>query len=253
MTDGLRLRTAGVQLIALAVLVVLAGAARAQLPLGQLYSLKAAAWFAVIGTLAIVFINAGTHPFRQFGPANQVTTLRAVFVALVVGAIGGPATAAVAAGAASAGVAVTVMDGIDGWIARRSRMASRFGARFDMEIDALLILALSILTWQHGKAGPWVVLSGLLRYVFVAAGWQLPRMRQPLPGSRRRQTICVIQVVALIVALEPFVAPAASELIAGAALLALVYSFAVDTQWLLSDHRGRPAEAGRSHRREQVA
>jgi phosphatidylglycerophosphate synthase len=252
MTDGLRLRTAGVQLIALAVLVVLAGAARAQLPLGQLYSLKAAAWFAVIGTLAIVFINAGTHPFRQFGPANQVTTLRAVFVALVVGAIGGPATAAVAAGAASAGVAVTVMDGIDGWLARRSRMASRFGARFDMEIDALLILALAILTWQHGKAGPWVVLSGLLRYLFVAAGWRLPRMRLQLPDSRRRQTICVIQVVALIVALEPFVAPAASALIAGAALLALVYSFAVDTRWLLSDRRGRPAEAG-LHRREQVA
>jgi phosphatidylglycerophosphate synthase len=253
MTDGLRLRTAGVQLIALAVLVVLAGVARARLPLGQLYSLKAAAWFAVIGTLAIVFINAGTHPFKQFGPANQVTTVRAVFVALVVGAIGGPATAAVAAGAASAGVAVTVMDGIDGWIARRSRMASRFGARFDMEIDALLILALAILTWQHGKAGPWVVVSGLLRYVFVAAGWQLPRMRQPLPDSRRRQTICVIQVIALIIALEPFVAPAASELVAGAALLALVYSFAVDTRWLLSDRQGRPAEAGRSDRREQVA
>jgi phosphatidylglycerophosphate synthase len=131
-------------------------------------------------------------------------------------------------------------------------MASRFGARFDMEIDALLILALAILTWQHGKAGPWVVLSGLLRYLFVAAGWRLPRMRQPLPDSRRRQTICVIQVVALIVALEPFVAPAASALIAGAALLALVYSFAVDTRWLLSDRRGRPAEAG-LHRREQVA
>jgi phosphatidylglycerophosphate synthase len=253
MTDGLRLRTAAVQLIALAALVVLAGVASARLPLGQLYSLKAAAWFAVIGTLAIVFINAGTHPFKQFGPANQVTTVRAVFVALVVGAIGGPATAAVAAGAAGAGVAVTVMDGIDGWIARRSRMASRFGARFDMEIDAMLILALAILTWQQGKAGPWVVLSGLLRYLFVAAGWLLPHMRRPLPDSRRRQTICVIQIVALIVALEPFVAPAASELVAGAALLALVYSFAIDTRWLLSDHRGRPAEAGRSDRREQVA
>ena len=38
---------------------------------------------------------------------------------------------------------------------RRSR--ARFGARFDMEIDALLILALSILAWRHGKAGAWVV------------------------------------------------------------------------------------------------
>lgn len=237
MTDGLRLRAAGVQLIALAALVVLAGVARAQMPVGQLYLLKAAASFTAIAALAVVFINAGRHPFKQFGQANQVTTARAVFVALVVGAIGEPVTAAVAAGAAGASVAVTAMDAVDGWIARRSRMTSRFGARFDMEVDALLILTLAILTWQHGKAGAWVLLSGLLRYLFVAAGWLLPRMRQQLPDNRRRQTVCVVQVVALIVALEPFVAPAASELIAGAALAALVYSFAVDTMWLVSDRR----------------
>jgi hypothetical protein len=62
-------------------------------------------------------------------------------------------------------------------------------------------------------------------------------MRRPLPVSRRRQTICVVQVVALIVALEPFVASAASQLIAGAALAALIYSFAIDTAWLFSDQR----------------
>jgi hypothetical protein len=209
MTNGLRLRAAGVQLIALAALVVLAGVARARLPLDQLYSLKAAAAFTLIAALVVVFIDADAHPFAQFGSANQVTTGRAVFVALVVGAIGEPATAAVAAGAAAAGMAVTMMDGVDGWVARRG-MASRFGARFDMEIDALLILAL------------------------------LPQMQRPLPVSRRRQTICVVQVLALIAALEPFVAPEASQLIAGAALAALVYSFTVDTIWLFSD-REMPA------------
>jgi phosphatidylglycerophosphate synthase len=166
-----------------------------------------------------------------------VTTARAVFAALVVGAIGEPATAAVAAGAAAAGAAVTAMDAVDGWVARHGRMASQFGARFDMEVDAVLILALAILTWQQGKAGAWVMLSGLLRYLFVAAGSLLPQMRRPLPVSRRRQTICVVQVVALIVALEPFVPRAGSESIAGAALVALLYSFAVDTLWLVSDRR----------------
>jgi phosphatidylglycerophosphate synthase len=245
MPEGLRVRAAALQLIGLAAVVILAAGARAQLPLGELYPLKSAAWFAVIATLAVVFIGDDTHPFNRLGPANRVTTARAVLVAFVAGAIGEPASPVLAASVAAAALAVTMMDGVDGWMARRSRMASRFGARFDMEIDALLILALAILTWQNGKAGAWVVLSGLLRYVFVAAGWLLPQMRQPLPESRRRQTICVIQVVALILALEPFVAPAASELIAGAALLALVYSFAVDTRWLLSDRRGRPATAGR--------
>jgi phosphatidylglycerophosphate synthase len=237
MPNGLRLRAAGVQLIALAALVVLSGVARARLPLDQLYALKAAAAFVMIATLVVVFIDGRTHPFAQFGSANQVTTARAVFAALVVGAIGEHATAAVAAGAAAAGAAVTAMDGVDGWVARRGRMASQFGARFDMEVDAVLILALAILTWQQGKAGVWVMLSGLLRYLFVAAGSLLPHMRRPLPFSRRRQTICVVQVVALIVALEPFVPPAVSESIAGAALVALFYSFAVDTLWLVSDRR----------------
>ena len=52
-------------------------------------------------------------------------------------------------------------------------MTSAFGARFDMEVDALLIQVLAVLAWQWDKAGPWVLMSGLLRYVFVAAGWVL--------------------------------------------------------------------------------
>jgi len=246
MTEGLRIRAAAVQLIGLAALVVLAGVARTRLPLGELYFLKSVVWFAAIATLAVIFISENSHPFRRLGPANQVTTARAVLVALVVGAIGEHVSPAVGASAAGASLAVTLMDGIDGWMARRSRMASQFGARFDMEVDALLILALAILTWQHGKAGAWVVLSGLLRYVFVAAGWLLPRMRQPLPDSRRRRTICVVQLGGLIIALEPFVAPPASGLIAAVALAALLYSFAIDTAWLLSNRRAdiRPAEGG---------
>ena len=250
MTEGLRIRAAAVQLIGLAALVVLAGVARTRLPLGELYFLKSVVWFAAIATLAVIFISENSHPFRRLGPANQVTTARAVLVALVVGAIGEHVSPAVGASAAGASLAVTLMDGIDGWMARRSRMASQFGARFDMEVDALLILALAILTWQHGKAGAWVVLSGLLRYVFVAAGWLLPRMRQPLPDSRRRRTICVVQLGGLIIALEPFVAPPASGLIAAITLTALLYSFAIDTVWLLRHDIGveadvAPAEAGR--------
>jgi phosphatidylglycerophosphate synthase len=233
MPDGLRVRAAALYLIGLAAVVVLSAGARGRLPLGELYPLKSAVWFVAIATFAVVFIGDDTHPFNRLGPANRVTTARAVFVAFVAGAIGEPASPMLAASAAGAGLVVTMMDGVDGWMARRSHMASRFGARFDMEIDALLILALAVLTWQNGKAGGWVVLSGLIRYGFVVAGWLLPKMRAPLPDSRRRQTICVVQIAALIIALEPFVTRPASELIASAALAALCYSFAVDTMWLV--------------------
>ena len=62
-----------------------------------------------------------------------------------------------------------------------------FGARFDLEIDAWLILVLALLVWQSGRVGPWVLAIGLMRYVFVLASWYLPALRGPLPPSRRRQ------------------------------------------------------------------
>ena len=139
---------------------------------------------------------------------------------------------ALAASAVAASVLVTLLDGVDGWLARRHRIASDFGARFDMEIDALLILALSVLAWQFGKAGAWVVLSGALRYVFVIAGARWPWLQAPLPPSRRRQTICVVQIVALTVAVVPAVPVSLSTPLAAVALAALVSSFLVDTLWL---------------------
>jgi phosphatidylglycerophosphate synthase len=241
MLDGLRARAAASQLIGLLALIGLAFLIRSRLPVGPMYLLKAALCFAATASIAVTFVSSDTHPFPRFGPANQVTTARAVVVALVAGAIGEPALPLVAATMAAAALAVTMMDGIDGWIARSTGVQSGYGARFDMEVDALLILALAILVWEHGKAGAWVVLSGLIRYAFVVAGGASPKMRRPLPPSRRRQAICVVQIAGLIAALAPIVPQPASELAAGTALLTLCYSFAVDVFWLLSDRREQVA------------
>jgi len=219
------------KLLGLAAVVALAGAARTALPLGDRYPLKAAGLFAAVMGLSIGFLRQH-HPFTRFGAANQITTLRAMLVALVAGLVGEPRVPAVALAAAAASVAVTALDGVDGWLARRHRIASRFGARFDMEIDALLILALSVLAWRHDKAGAWVVASGLLRYVFVAAGALVPWMRATLPPSRRRQAICVVQIAALTIVMLPAIQPPASTLLAAVALVALAYSFMADTIWL---------------------
>ena len=172
---------------------------------GSLYGLKAAAVFAVVLAIVRVYM-ARHHPFPAFGPANQVTTVRVALVALVAGLIGEPRVPAYATSAAIMSGLVTALDGVDGWLARRTQMVSRFGARFDMEVDALLILVLSILAWQYEKAGAWIVLAGLLRYLFVAAGWLFPWMERPLPPSRRRQTVCVIQIVGSSLIMLPVVA-----------------------------------------------
>src|SRR5439155_607224 len=87
-----------------------------------------------------------------------------------------------AATAVAASTIATVLDGADGWLARRTRMESAFGARFDTEVDALLIQVLAVLAWRWGKAGPWVLVSGLLRYLFLLSGWLWPHAA----GHRRR-------------------------------------------------------------------
>ena len=168
-----------------------------------------------------------------FGIANCITAVRAVLVVLAATAIGRSPTPSAAWFVVAMAIAATVLDGVDGWAARRFGQSSAFGARFDMEVDALLIMALSVLAWTYGKAGVWVLASGLLRYVFVVAGRIWPWMERPLLPSRRRQAVCVIQIVALIVVVSPIAAPPASVLIAAAALVVLAGSFVVDTVWLI--------------------
>jgi phosphatidylglycerophosphate synthase len=193
------------------------------------------ALFALTG--AVVLARLGRfHPHGRFGLANGITVLRAggasVFVALALE----PALVAgeAAAWAAAGGVALLLaFDGLDGVIARRQGLGSAFGARFDMEVDAVLILALAALGLGLGKTGPWILGLGLLRYAFVVAGLLLPALARPLPPSRRRSAVCVLQVVALGVLLAPPVAPQLSTALAATAGAMLVASFATDVAWLL--------------------
>src|SRR5260221_725029 len=103
-----------------------------------------------------------------------------------------------------------LLEGVDGWLARRGGMASRFGARFDMEIDALSVLVFTFVLLRAGQAGAWVLAIGLTRYIFVGVGWLWPPLRRELAPSLRRKTICVVVGSALLVALAPFVDAAAA-------------------------------------------
>jgi phosphatidylglycerophosphate synthase len=211
----------------LVAVVCLALVARAELPLGWWYPVKAAGLFSIVMLLVLGHLR-GHHPFARFGPANQLTTARAVLVVLVAGLIGEPGLPRVAATAAAVGLGVTVLDGVDGWLARHAGMASAFGARFDVEVDALLIQALATLAWRYGKAGPWVLLSGSMRYGFVGAGWLWPWIQGPLAPTFRGRMICIVQITALVLAIVPAITPPLSTTIAALGLAALSYSFLVD-------------------------
>ncbi len=157
-----------------------------------------------------------------------MTLVRASLVALLAGLLPELPSERLAFAAVAVAVLAALLDAVDGALARRRGLASAFGARFDMETDALLIMVLASLAAAWGRVGIWVLLSGLMRYLYVGAGLLLPWLRASLPQSRMRQTICVVQVVALIVVLAPFVPPALAAAVAAVALVLLSGSFLAD-------------------------
>ncbi len=185
------------------------------------------------GAGMVLLALPGSHRFVRMGAANHVTLVRGALVALLAGLLGEQVSRAAAALAVVIACAAMALDGVDGWLARRSGMASAFGARFDMETDAVFVAVLALLVWQFGKAGDWVLLSGLMRYLFAALVAIFPRLRRPVPSTLRGKTIAVLQMIALIVALAPVCTPAVSEWVAALGLLALVLSFGLDVAWLL--------------------
>jgi phosphatidylglycerophosphate synthase len=208
-------------------LLALARTVHAVFDLGPWYLAKVFALYALATILCVRFVS-DHHPFAGYGPANVVTMIRGGFAALIAGLIGETVAPGAALFASLLSVAITVLDGFDGKLARTSGMSSSFGARFDMETDSALVLAMSILAWQLGKAGPWILGIGLMRYAFGAAGHLLPWLAGPLSPTKRGRTVAVVQMGTLSFVLAPFVSVPFSSAAAALALAALIWSFAVD-------------------------
>jgi phosphatidylglycerophosphate synthase len=216
------------QVLLLAVLVVTAGLGRA-------------GWFAGVGcavTMATALARAG----GKLGPASWVTLARATLAvgvaALAVHSLAHDAPVALLVTLAAVAL---VLDAVDGWVARRTGTATALGARFDGEVDAFLILALSV--YVAPIDGAWVLAIGAARYVFLAGEWLLPWMRAPLPPRRWRKAVAATQGIVLTLAAAELVPPALLVV----ALAALAASMGECVWWLW---RRRPAT---EHRRIALA
>src|SRR4051794_35953699 len=157
------------------------------------------------------------------GPASWVTLARAT-LAVGVAALAADSFAhstPVALLVTLAAVALA-LDLVDGWVARRTGTASALGARFDGEVDAFLILALSVYVAQ--ESGAWVLAIGAARYAFLACEGLLPWLRAPLPPRRWRRIIAAAQGVVLTIAAAGVLPRALTQGLLAVALAALAAS-----------------------------
>ncbi|EIE49556.1 hypothetical protein AL036_01365 [Salipiger aestuarii] len=185
------------------------------------------------GIAAVAFLQGWKA--ARVGPANAVTLGRLALVSLFLAPLADPGLTQGATGWGLFALALLALalDGVDGSLARRSGLAGPWGARFDMEVDALFGLILAALAWRSGAAGAWVLSLGAMRYLFVLSGRVWPRLTAPLPDSLRRKTVCVVQIGTLAALVAPVAVPPGSQYAALAALGLLTWSFAVDIRWLM--------------------
>lgn len=216
-------------------LVLLAAALGVALAIGAgaLYGTPLWALGAFAGGTAVAARGLWTgYPHDDLGLCNAVTLIRVALTACLFGSLAAPDAVS---GWAVFWIAVPAfaLDGVDGYLARHSGMKSAFGARFDMETDAALGAILATWLLLSGAVGPAILILGYARYVFVMAGWVKPALKAPLPDTLRRKAICVLQVGALIFITLPGNPGALDGPVSLVASGLLLYSFGVDSSWLL--------------------
>jgi phosphatidylglycerophosphate synthase len=197
--------------------------------------LGVAGWIAGLATGAATTALIATARARSdqpaMLPADWVTLTRAQLIAGVAGLVadsfGRPES--ITALVTLSAVALA-LDAVDGQVARRTGTATPLGGRLDGEVDAFLILLLSIAVSQD--YGRWVLIIGAARYALLLAGWLIPWLAAPLPPRYWRKVVAAVQGIVLTVAVSGLLSHRAGMIAVAVALLLLAESFGRDVIWL---------------------
>src|ERR1700734_2807837 len=164
-------------------------------------------------------------------PADWVTLTRALLIAGVAGLVADSFSRplAVTALVTLSSIALA-LDAVDGQVARRTGTATPLGARIDGEVDAFLILLLSIPVSRD--YGSWVLVIGAARYALLLAGWLMPWLAAPLPPRYWGKVVAAVEGIVLTVAVSGELDRLAGMIAVAVALLLLIESFGRDVIWL---------------------
>jgi phosphatidylglycerophosphate synthase len=197
--------------------------------------LGVAGWIAGLATGSAATALLATARMRSdqpaIHPADWVTLTRALLIAGVAGLVadsfGRPVSVTALVTLSSIALA---LDAVDGQVARRTGTATPLGARFDGEVDAFLILLLSIAVSRD--YGSWVLVIGAARYALLLAGWLMPWLAAPLPPRYWGKVVAAVQGIVLTVAASGVVDRLTGMIAVAAALLLLAESFGRNVIWL---------------------
>lgn len=139
------------------------------------------------------------------------------------------------------GILSLIADGLDGYYARKYHTVSSFGDNFDKETDAFFVLAFGVVISQRGLAAEWVLVPGLLRYLYVII-LSLVEMKVEVPAASFRRQFIGMWLMGTLMAC--FVVPPVIY-IPGLvlAIMLILFSFGKDLYGMLT-HSGEKVTQG---------
>jgi phosphatidylglycerophosphate synthase len=95
---------------------------------------------------------------------------------------------------------VVVLDGLDGFLARKLDQRTDFGALFDMETDSVFVCIVSCLLLEKRILGTWILIPAFIKYFYFVFTDITGMNKLPEPRTFFGATIAVVMFIGLILA-----------------------------------------------------
>ena len=178
----------------------------------------------------------GSPLFADLGVANRLTFARAIFNAMLVGFLLGPwPWGWLAWIPAVLYIASSLMDYLDGYVARITGRTTMLGEALDMKWDGVGLLAAGTLSVLYGQTPVLYLLVGFARYLYLFGLWIHKRRgltEHELPPSRFRRALAGTQMGFVAVVLLPVFRPPETHVAAVLFAAPLLIGFVRDYLWV---------------------
>lgn len=171
----------------------------------------------------------------RFGPGMLVTVARGFLLGMLAGFLFTPRPEGFLGWVpAISYTSASILDYLDGYVARVYGDVTMLGERLDTELDAQGMLLASALAVWYGALPAWFLVIGLLRYGFQFGRWalrSLGKRARELPPSVSRRPIAGLTMGFLSAVLWPIFSP--PETVVAGIIFALIILLSFGRDWLV--------------------